>query len=201
MRDPMPYPAFAPVIELPADTPVLDFSKGPIDEPQVARHRFAIGRYNEKRPLVYTTPLFAGTNGQVRDIHMGIDLFAPVGTPVRTFADCEIHLAGYNAAAGDYGHTVVAAYLLDGLRIYALYGHLDQRSTQAKSSGQKLRRGEVLGWIGDRHENGGWLPHLHFQLSYEKPATPDMPGVVSAQDHAFALLKYPDPRLVLGPIY
>ena len=33
--------------------------------------------------------------------------------------------------------------------------------------------------VRDTHENGGWPPHLHFQLSNEQPTTHDMPGAVT----------------------
>ena len=59
----------------------------------------------------------------------------------------------------------------------------------------------MICWMGDKDENGGWDPHLHFQLSLIEPETHDMPGVVSPEDREQALRDYPDPRLVLGPIY
>ena len=55
--------------------------------------------------------------------------------------------------------------------------------------------------MGDKHENGGWDPHLHFQLSLIEPSTHDMPGVVDPNDREEFLINYPDPRLVMGPIY
>ena len=58
-----------------------------------------------------------------------------------------------------------------------------------------------IGWFGDKSENGGWEPHVHFQLSLERPESCDMPGVVNPEDRDSALMKYPDPRLVLGQIY
>ena len=56
-------------------------------------------------------------------------------------------------------------------------------------------------FFGGEAENGGWPPHVHFQLSLERPATHDMPGVVSADDHQKALETFPDPRWVLGDLY
>ena len=50
-------------------------------------------------------------------------------------------------------------------------------------------------------ENGGWPPHVHFQLALSEPTTHDMPGVVATSQHAAALDEYPDPRMVLGPLY
>eukprot|EP00966_Prymnesium_polylepis_P148582 3432355-Prymnesium_polylepis.1 len=55
--------------------------------------------------------------------------------------------------------------------------------------------------MGGVHENGGWPSHVHFQLSVVRPETHDMPGVVSASQHHAALKRYPDPRMVLGPLY
>ena len=194
---------FAPVIDFaalgipevkPGAIPVLDFSHGPV--PEESALRLAIGRYDEHRPGSYVTPLFAG-----RDIHMGIDLFAPMGTPVRAFTAGIVHLAGYNSQEGDYGGTIVTVHRLEGLELYALYGHLSRRSLENQLPGRRFGAGEVLGWIGERGENGGWVPHLHFQLSYERPARADLPGVVSREQRALARLKYPDPRLVLGALY
>ena len=61
--------------------------------------------------------------------------------------------------------------------------------------------GQVIGWLGAETENGGWPPHVHFQLSWERPETHDMPGAVDPADRAAALKRYPDPRLVLGPLW
>ena len=187
---------FSTVIDLPKNSHIFDFSKG-FDLLELEQHRWGIGKYNEKRPHGYDTPLFEGK----RNIHMGVDLFAPIGTPVKSFFDGKIYLFGYNEQAGDYGYTVVTEHTLDGLTLYALYGHLNKSSIIDKGVGRPIRSGETLGWTGDRHENGGWSPHVHFQLSYHRPDKPDMPGVVSDEQLPFALLKYPDPRLVLGRLY
>jgi len=55
--------------------------------------------------------------------------------------------------------------------------------------------------MGEKHENGGWEPHVHFQLSLIEPKVPDLPGVVRRADREQALVDYPDPRLVLGALY
>ncbi|EOD36591.1 hypothetical protein EMIHUDRAFT_226078 [Emiliania huxleyi CCMP1516] len=56
--------------------------------------------------------------------------------------------------------------------------------------------------MGDslRRENGGWPPHVHYQLSMRRPRTHDLPGVVSFDDVTRAQDAFPDPRLVLGPL-
>jgi murein DD-endopeptidase MepM/ murein hydrolase activator NlpD len=146
---------------------------------------------------MYSTDLFAGS----RFLHVGIDIGAPVGTPCMAFANGEISHFGYNPADGDYGNVVITKHLLDGLPLWALYGHLDAASIAGKQVGQPVSAGEVICWMGDKHENGGWEPHLHFQLSLVEPETHDLPGVVAPEDREQALLDYPDPRLVLGPLY
>lgn len=187
---------FAPVIALPAGYEVYDFTAG-YDPKRARTSLYGVGKYNEVRQNMYTTALF----GNERNIHMGIDLAAPVGEPVRSFADGTVFLFDYNAAPGDYGHTVIIHHVLDGVDLYALYGHLTAASTANKTVGQKVRAGEVIAWVGDEHENGGWNPHLHLQLSYERPLVCDMPGAVSAANREKALRTYPDPQLVLGKLY
>jgi len=185
-----------PVIQLPPDYPVFDLSD-PLDVKFADTAIYGVGRYNEKRGDMYKTPLFEGT----RNIHMGIDFFGPVGTPVHSFCAGKIHLLGNNDAPGDYGFTLITEHGIGETSLYALYGHLSAKSLEGKIPGREIQSGEIIGWIGDRHENGGWTPHLHFQLSLEKPDRPDLPGVVSEEELPGALLKFPDPRIVLGPIY
>ncbi len=186
---------YHPVISLPKDAPVFDFSNGFL-EGVVEKHRFGIGKYNERRPGIYTAPQFAD-----RTIHMGVDLFAPKETPIHAFEDGKIlHLAD-NSLPFDYGNTLVTEHLIEGVPLFVLWGHLNRKSIDGREAGQKFEKGDVIAWVGSPEENGGWAPHLHFQLSYERPLVPDMPGVISEKDRARLLLKYPDPRLVLGPIY
>ena len=187
---------FHPVIHLPDDYEVYDFTAG-YDADRPLRSPYGVGRYNEERRGMYTTALFAG----VRNIHMGIDLAAPVGTPVHAFWPGEVHRFGYNAAEGDYGYTLVTRHMVNGAALYALHGHLAARSVAGRFEGQVIVRGEVIAWVGDRHENGGWNPHLHFQLSWLRPDTHDLPGAVTVADRAAALRVFPDPRRVLGPLY
>jgi murein DD-endopeptidase MepM/ murein hydrolase activator NlpD len=191
---------FAPVIELPSPCEVYDFSGG-YDPERARSSEYGIGRYNERRPAMYATALFTGGPAP-RDIHVGIDLAAPVGTAVRAFFEGRIHLTGINPAPGDYGGTIITEHRLDADQVlWALHGHLSHASVAHRKPGEAIRSGDVIGWIGDRHENGGWNPHLHFQLSRLKPAVCDLPGVVAEGDLARALVDYPDPRCVLGPLY
>lgn len=187
--------AFHPVIRLPATYDVYDFTAG--YDPSRARSAYGVGRYDEVRVGMYDAPLFGGA----RNVHMGVDIAAPVGEPVHAFWPGVVHRLAYNAAAGDYGYTVVTEHRIGRLRLWALHGHLSARSLEGRAQGQALGQGEVVGWVGDRHENGGWNPHLHFQLARAAPPVADLPGVVALAERAAARRAYPDPRLVLGPLY
>ncbi|MCA9000582.1 MAG: peptidoglycan DD-metalloendopeptidase family protein, partial [Planctomycetes bacterium] len=108
---------------------------------------------------------------------------------------------GYNPAEGDYGHVIVAEHTLDGAPIWALYGHLSAHSLTLRNPGDGFPAGAVLGWLGDVGENGGWPPHVHFQLSRVQPEGHDMPGVVDPALEDAMRERYPDPRTVLGPLW
>jgi len=184
------------VVQLPEDYDVLDLSVAPELRPP-RTSKVAIGRYDEVRPSVYDQPLFGGD----RILHVGIDLGGEPGSPVHAFASGRIHRLGVNEAQGDYGPTIVTVHELDGRELFALHGHLSGDSLAGWSQGQSFGRGDRLGWIGQEAENGGWPPHLHFQLSWVRPDTHDLPGVVRLEDRPQALRDYPDPRHVLGPLY
>jgi murein DD-endopeptidase MepM/ murein hydrolase activator NlpD len=187
---------FAPVMALPPDVPVLDLSRPDAPRP-LGSDRFAIGRYDEDRRGMYEHDLFDGA----RTVHVGLDLGAPAGTEVFACADGVIFAAGRNPAPGDYGHVVVTEHRLGGHLVWALYGHLSARSLDGWQTGVPVTSGQRIGWLGAEHENGGWPPHLHFQLSLARPETHDLPGVVAPADREAALRVYPDPRLVLGALY
>ena len=188
--------SFESIIDLPDDIHVHDFRTK--NKFQNIEHNFSIGKYNEKRLNMYKGDLFEKAN---RYIHMGIDIGAPVGTAVKSFFDGEIFLFKYNNLELDYGYTIITKHKLNNQIIYALYGHLSKSSIQDKKVGQKIYCGEIFASLGIKGENGGWASHVHFQLSLLEPKQCDLPGVVSEKDHAFALKVFPDPRLVLGPIY
>ncbi|NOY25206.1 MAG: peptidoglycan DD-metalloendopeptidase family protein [Oligoflexia bacterium] len=191
----MPPPRYHPVLVMPPWSVVLDLSL-PLAQQPLPTTPWAIGRYDEVR-AIYDQPLFDGG----RTVHVGVDLGGPVGTAVHAFTECTVLHSGINAAKGDYGGTVVTGQRVEGRTLWALYGHLSHHSVHHSPVGRCLSRGQVLGWLGDHDENGGWPPHVHFQLSLRRPPTFDLPGVVSQAERAGALQIYPDPRSVLGPLY
>lgn len=187
---------FSPVIDLPDKYDIYDFTKS-YDPDRLKNSEYGIGRYNEKRPTMYNQSLFEGE----RNIHMGVDIAAPVNTEIKSFYDGEVFMFANNSKPGDYGYTIITKHHINNQTLYALYGHLSLTSFNNLYEGKTLNAGDVFAWVGNKSDNGGWNPHLHFQLSWIEPKKADMPGAVSAEQHDEALKNYPDPRIVLGPIY
>ena len=52
-----------------------------------------------------------------------------------------------------------------------LINRLSKKSIEKCCIGQKVKKGEIIGYMGDRDENGDWASHAHFQLSINKPET------------------------------
>lgn len=189
-----PPPPFHPVVILPEDYVVLDLRQAEtLSHPASL---WTVGRYDEDRGI-YTQELFAGR----RTVHMGIDLGGPAGVAVHAFAPGFVLHAGINPAPGDYGHVLVTEHTIDGAPLWVLWGHLSAASLARSPVGRRFQPGEVLAWLGEPSENGGWPPHLHVQLSIERPATHDLPGAVAREDREEGLRLYPDPRRILGPLY
>jgi len=162
----------------------------------------AIGRYDEAR-LLYSSPLFgADTNPleERRTIHLGMDLFAEPGTAIHAPLDGVIHTLANNAAPLDYGPLVILQHDADDADIFfTLYGHLDKESLARLKTGQRLVRGEKFARIGGFQENGGWPPHLHFQIILDLlELGADFPGVAYASQRALWTSLSPDPNLLVG---
>lgn len=188
---------FEPVIRLPHDYEVYDFSEG-YDPERPLKSPYGIGRYNERRPGMYLGDQFVEG---ARDVHVGVDIAAPEGEPVYAFYAGSIFKLGDNALPYDYGPTIITKHRWLGQDVFALHGHLTRESLERWSPGDSFEAGAPLAEVGGKDVNGGWNPHLHFQLSVVEPQTHDLPGAVSQADLGWALAAFPDPRLVLGPLY
>jgi len=161
-----------------------------------------IGRYNEPR-LLYTSPLFGASENPTderRTVHLGIDLFAAPGTLIRAPFDGVVHTVAINTAPLDYGPLVILRHkTAGGLEFFTLYGHLARNTFNALQAGQRIARGQEFANIGDVHENGGWAPHLHFQVIVDLlDHRSDFPGVALASQRSIWTSLSPDPNLLLG---
>ena len=108
--------------------------------------------------------------------HLGIDLAARSGTPVKSLGHGRVSYVGW---VRGYGKTIKINY---GHHLQSLYGHLS-RYKRHLHVGQKVKKGEVVGFVGQT----GWAtgPHLHFGfyvkrravdwLKYKKPRAAAIP--------------------------
>src|SRR5580658_6987187 len=171
---------------------------------ELKKHNAAvgIGRYDEAR-LLYTSPLFGASENPTderRTIHLGIDLFATPGTPIHAPLEGFVHAVAINSAPLDYGPLVILRHTTDeGREFFTLFGHLAREAFDSLQVGQHLPRGQQFGRIGDVHENGGWAPHLHFQIIIDLlDHRSDFPGVARTSQRSVWTSLSPDPNLLLG---
>lgn len=157
-----------------------------------------VGRYRENRRC-YQGDQFA-VHGEARSVHLGIDLFAPTGEPIFAPLAGTIHSFADNALPFDYGPAIILRHEPEpGICFYTLYGHLGRESLTGLSVGQYIPAGERIATIGDIDVNGGWIPHLHFQITLDMLGKQgDFPGVGESSKLAAWESLCPDPNLILG---
>lgn len=54
-----------------------------------------------------------------------------------------------------------------------LWGHLAHEALERLKPGLSLASGDLVGYMGASDENGGWTPHLHFQVSTDVSLSAD----------------------------
>lgn len=88
-----------------------------------------------------------------RAFHNGIDIVAPRGKEVKATGDGVVMKAGRVQGLGN------AVYLSHGYGLTTRYGHLWRIAVKA---GQKVRRGDVVGYVGNSGRSSGY--HLHYEV-------------------------------------
>ena len=160
------------------------------------------GGYLETR-IMYTSPEFIVTTNQGlawRTVHLGLDLWDKAGTPVYAPWPGVVYQVKNNAGERNYGPTVILEHKInDQLTFYTLYGHLAKQVLENLLVGQSIAAGEQLAAFGDPEENGGWPPHLHFQiLLHPLGSTGDFPGVSRPDQMMLWASLCPDPGQLSG---
>tara|TARA_B100000686_G_scaffold355251_1_gene471580 strand:+ start:180 stop:1157 length:978 start_codon:yes stop_codon:yes gene_type:complete len=87
-------------------------------------------------------------------MHWGMDFTAPKGTPIFATGDGEVKRAD-NRAAGFGKHIRID----HGYGYVSLYAHLNGYNVKR---GQKVKRGEIIGYVGNTGRSAG--PHLHYEI-------------------------------------
>ena len=87
--------------------------------------------------------------------HNGTDFAAPTGTPIMASSDGRVHFVG---TQNGYGKTVIIQHR-DGYS--TLYAHMNGFA-RGISTGQRIRQGETIGYVGMTGFATG--PHLHYEI-------------------------------------
>jgi 4-aminobutyrate aminotransferase-like enzyme/Ser/Thr protein kinase RdoA (MazF antagonist) len=169
---------------------------------QAAGVEAGIGRYNEAR-LVYTSEMFKARTEEMpehRTVHLGIDLYKRSGAPVYAPLDGTVYSIATNTAPLDYGPTLILEHRTDDNTLfYTLYGHLDPNSLSGIDIGMSIEKGQQIAGIGVPESNGGWPPHIHFQIILDLLGeTGNFPGVARPSERDIWLSICPDPNIILG---
>lgn len=91
-----------------------------------------------------------------RRFHAGMDFTAPTGTDIYATGNGRVLSAGWQQG---YGNCVEIDH---GFGYVTLYGHMHSISVNA---GQTVKRGEVIGLVGNTGKSTG--PHLHYEVHYK----------------------------------
>lgn len=123
--------------------------------------------YRDQRALLAATPSIWPARGYLssnfgnrtdpftgqRDFHAGLDISGPVGTRIIAPADGLVVSAGI---AGAYGNAIV---LNHGFGVVTRYAHMSRFNVRP---GQRVRRGEVIGFMGSTGRSTS--THLHYEV-------------------------------------
>jgi len=100
----------------------------------------------------------------VRAFHHGVDLAAPVGTPIYAAGNGEVILA--TSGGTGYGRFIVIDH---GGGVTTLYGHC---SAFAVGVGAKVKKGQAIAYVGSTGSSTG--PHCHFEVRRNGSTVPPM---------------------------
>ncbi len=123
--------------------------------------------YHDQSLLLASTPSIAPVKGMIsygfgfrrdpftggRAFHKGLDIVAMIGTPVKAPADGIVTRARREP---DYGQVI---YISHGNGITTRYAHLQGFNAHV---GQNVRRGDVIGFVGNTGRSLGY--HLHYEV-------------------------------------
>lgn len=98
---------------------------------------------------VRTDPIY-----KISKFHSGMDFSAPIGTEVYVTGDGVVEMVEYSY--GGYGNEIIVNH---GYGYKTRYAHLSKFEVK---TGQKLKRGDLIGRVGSTGKSTG--PHLHYEV-------------------------------------
>ena len=103
-------------------------------------------------------------------MHTGMDFTAPIGTPIHATGNGSVSKVEYDGRG--YGNNVMINH---GWGFESVYGHMSKIVVRP---GQKINRGDLLGYVGNSGTSTG--PHLHYEV--RKGGNPVNPANVYYND-------------------
>jgi murein DD-endopeptidase MepM/ murein hydrolase activator NlpD len=101
--------------------------------------------------------------GRCAHYHRGVDIVAPIGTPIRASGSGTVVYIGWNYADGyDPAWIVVIAH---SSQLQTWYAHMLPRYPNGIRSGSKVRSGQIIGYEGNTGHSTG--PHLHWAVMFK----------------------------------
>ncbi len=184
----------------PFDMPLAEAAR--VGEEFEDEGRIWLGYYHEPR-LIYAEPAFRKGPWKASDrrtVHLAVDGFAPAGTALHAPLDGEVWVAEDRKGHLDYGGVIILRHRTPaGDPFYTLYGHLDPEAVQRLSPGDRVARGQAFCRLGTAGQNGGWAPHVHFQLALSTEGIEaDWPGVGDPDEMYLWRALCPNPAALLN---
>ncbi len=177
------FPPTAPPINSPtpgADTdangtPLPSWTPPPRDSSVEIADHYHFHRPISQEGINYAdrTYPYGGTSGGKLQVHHGVDLVNPSGTPILAAGDGVVYYAGddfttvFGATPNYYGNLVVIQHNFltpEGQPVFTLYGHMQSVNVQ---TGQSVTTGQIIGFVGATGIAMG--PHLHFEVRIGNP--------------------------------
>lgn len=110
--------------------------------------------------------------------HKGVDLAAPIGTPIHATANGRIEIIGQD---NGYGNMIKIAH---DKTYTSVYGHL-LRFQKGLSKGSMVKKGQVIGFVGQSGLADG--PHCHYEFHVnhhpKNPSTVELPRASPIASH------------------
>ena len=116
-------------------------------------------------------PITSGFGARWGGFHNGLDIAAPMFTPVRAGAPGRVVTVGKPYLA--FGDTATVVIIAHGSNFSTLYGHLNDDRPPTVKVGQFVTAGQVIAYIGMTGFTTG--PHLHFMTIVNGRAVDPMP--------------------------
>ncbi len=157
-----------------------------------------IGGYSENR-IIGATDSHVPMD-EMRTMHIGLDFFAGAGTKIFAPLGGKIHSFRNNDNPRDYGPTIILEHeISEDFSFFTLYGHLSLESIEGLKIGDYFKAGTEIARFGGREENGGWPPHLHFQIILDMLGrNGDFFGLCAPKKKEYWLKLCPSPIEFLG---